>query len=79
MSVVRSEWIKLRSLRSVLWTSATVLVLMASLGALFSFGKAHELAVSGTAADRAAFDPTAASLSGMLLAQIAVACSGCWW
>ncbi|WP_030439241.1 ABC transporter permease [Actinoplanes subtropicus] len=76
MSVVHSEWIKLRSLRSVVWTSATVVALMAGLGALFSLGKAHELAVSGTAADRAAFDPTAASLSGILLVQIAVGVLG---
>jgi ABC-2 type transport system permease protein len=75
-SLLHSEWIKLRSLRSVLWTTVTVVALMAGLGALFSFGKAHELAVSGTAADRAAFDPTAASLSGMLLAQIAVGVLG---
>jgi ABC-2 type transport system permease protein len=76
MSVVRSEWLKLRSLRSVLWTSATVVLLMAALGPLFGYGKAHELMASGTAADRAAFDPTAASLSGMLLAQIAVGVLG---
>ncbi|MCU7730338.1 ABC transporter permease [Actinoplanes sp. KI2] len=76
MSVLRAEWIKLRSLRSVLWTTAAVLTLMVGLGALFSFGKAHELAVSGTPADRAAFDPTAAGLSGMLLAQIAVGVLG---
>jgi len=75
-SLLHSEWIKLRSLRSVLWTTAVVLVLMAGLGALFSFGKAHELAVSGTAADRAGYDPTASSLSGMLLAQIAVGVLG---
>ncbi|MFF5292161.1 ABC transporter permease [Paractinoplanes globisporus] len=76
MSVVRAEWVKFRSLRSVLWTAGTVLVLMAGLGALFSFGRAHELAVEGTAADRAAFDPTAASLSGLLFAQIAVGVLG---
>jgi ABC-2 type transport system permease protein len=39
-------------------------------------GRARELAADGTAADRAAFDPTAASLSGMLLAQIAVGVLG---
>jgi ABC-2 type transport system permease protein len=76
MTVLHAEWVKLRSLRSVLWTSAIVLALMAGLGALFSFGKAHELAVSGTAADRAGYDPTASSLSGMLLAQIAVGVLG---
>lgn len=76
MRVVHAEWIKLRSLRSVLWASGTVLALMAGMGALFSYGKAHALAASGTAGDRAAFDPTAASLSGILLAQIAVGVLG---
>jgi ABC-type transport system involved in multi-copper enzyme maturation permease subunit len=75
MSVVHAEWVKFRSLRSVLWTSAAVLALMAGIGALFSLGQARAL-VTQADADRAAFDPTAASLSGVLLAQIAVGVLG---
>jgi ABC-type transport system involved in multi-copper enzyme maturation permease subunit len=72
MSVIHSEWVKFRSLRSLLATAATVVVMMAGLGALFAFAGARKHVTEGTAG----FDPTAASLSGLLLAQIAVAVLG---
>jgi ABC-2 type transport system permease protein len=72
---VRSEWVKFRSLRSLAWTTLTVVVLMAGLGALFSLGRGREVG-DRAPADQAGFDPTLTSLSGILLAQIAVAVLG---
>ncbi|WP_433378194.1 ABC transporter permease [Actinoplanes sp. CA-142083] len=71
MSVVRAEWVKFRSLRSVLWASVVVVALMAGIGALFSLGQARAFMTKGSG-----LDPTAASLSGVLLAQIAVGVLG---
>ncbi|MFC7531609.1 ABC transporter permease [Actinoplanes sp. GCM10030250] len=72
---VRSEWVKFRSLRSLAWTTLSLVLLMVGLGALFSFGRGREVGTAAPA-DQAGFDPTLTSLSGILLAQIAVAVLG---
>ncbi|MEU4236352.1 ABC transporter permease [Actinoplanes sp. NPDC026619] len=69
MTTIRSEWVKFRSLRSLLATVVAVIVLTAGLGCLFAYARARHT-------DGDAFDPTAASLSGILLAQIAVCVLG---
>lgn len=71
MTALRAEWIKYRSLRSLPWTTLSVILLMAGLGAVFSLGRARQ-----AEADPSEFDPTMTSLSGILLAQIAVAVLG---
>jgi len=75
IDIIRSEWIKFRSLPSMAWTMLTVIVLTVGLGALFSLGRARAM-LSATPADRAAWDPTAASLSGLIVAQVAVTVLG---
>jgi ABC-2 type transport system permease protein len=73
--VARSEWIKLRSLRSTLYTLAASVVITIGLGILFcSFIVARWSQLS--AVDRATFDPVGTSLRGALLAQLAVGVLG---
>jgi ABC-2 type transport system permease protein len=74
-AVLRSEWVKFRSLRSMAWTLLTVVALMAGFGALFSYGRGRAY-VEAVPADRAGFDPTATSLTGLMVAQVAVAVLG---
>ena len=77
ISIVRSEWVKLRTLRSTLWSLVALAVLGVGIGTLVSAAKAsqfkHHIHIGFTAAS---FDPTRISLSGVLLAQLAVGVLG---
>lgn len=71
--VLLSEWIKFRSLRSMVWTLLIAVVLSIVLDAVFA-------AVSGShtsPAARATFNPVATSLDGIIFAQLAVGVLGC--
>jgi hypothetical protein len=71
VDVLRSEWIKARTLRSTFITLAIAVVLTIGLGALIAWAAgAHENRRSGV------FDPTSISLSGLALAQLAVVVLG---
>jgi hypothetical protein len=72
--VLRSEWIKLRSLRSTLFTFLAAVVLMVGLGSLFSWGFESHLAERRD--ELAGFDPTRHSLRGLFLAQLAIGVLG---
>jgi hypothetical protein len=68
--VLRSEWTKIRSVRSTMWTLVTGAVLMLGIGVLAT-------AATAGAGDRAVpQDPTFLSLSGMPLAAMAMAALG---
>lgn len=70
-NVLHSEWIKARTLRSTFITLGVVVVLTVGLGALISWGVgSHYSQHNGV------FDPTSISLSGLALAQLAVAVLG---
>ncbi|PAZ10253.1 ABC transporter permease [Streptomyces sp. SA15] len=70
--VVHMEWIKLRSLRSTLYTLAITVALVVGLGLLFS-----SLVGSGDGPGEDDFgDPTSISLGGVMLAALAVAVLG---
>jgi ABC-2 type transport system permease protein len=72
---LRSEWTKLRTLRSTAWTVAATVVLAVGFAALLSLAGARKYA--GLApAGRPSFDPAAVSLSWHVLAQLAVAVLG---
>jgi ABC-2 type transport system permease protein len=68
--VVRSEWIKFRSLRSTLATLLVAVILMIGIGALFSAVTASQYHTFG-ASDRASFSATGTSLDGITFAVIA--------
>ncbi|HET6793616.1 MAG TPA: hypothetical protein VFH45_04195 [Acidimicrobiales bacterium] len=73
--VLRSEWIKLSSVRSTYWTLLVTAIGMVGLGALFtaSFVARYDHL---SLIDKIRFDPTAESLAGFFFAQLAVAVLG---
>jgi ABC-2 type transport system permease protein len=72
--VVRSEWTKLRSQPSAAWSLLTAVALIVVFGVLYSLVRVTR--PPRTAADLASFDPTAISLAGAQLAQVAVGVLG---
>jgi hypothetical protein len=70
--VARMEWIKLRSLRSTIWTLAVTLVGMIGIGIVVM---ANTRAPVG-AADKASFDPTNNVLAGIALGQLTIGVLG---
>jgi ABC-2 type transport system permease protein len=72
---LRSEWTKLRTLRSTVWTVLVTIALGVGFGALLSLAGARNYAELAPA-DRPSFDPTATSLAGHILAQLAIAVLG---
>ena len=72
--VVHSEWTKLRSQPSTAWSLLSAVALIVGFGVLYSLVRVTR--PPRTAADMASFDPTAISLAGVQLAQIAVAVLG---
>ena len=67
-----SEWIKLRSLRSTWWSIGIALLISVGLGILFSDLRGNDIAKHGGFEA----DPTAVSLRGFYLAQLAVGVLG---
>jgi ABC-2 type transport system permease protein len=75
LRVLRSEWIKLRSLRSTFFTLLAAVVAQIGFGTMFCAvmaGRWTQL----PARERAAFDPASTSLRGFFLAQLAVGVLG---
>ena len=72
---LRSEWTKLRSVRSTFWALTVTVVLGIALGAAISAVAAHGYA-RFTVSDKLSWDPTGVSQSGMLIAQVAIAVLG---
>ena len=72
--VISAEWVKLRTQPSALWAGAAGIGLTAGFGILYA--ALREARPPHGAAAVAAFDPTAVSLSGIQLAQIAVGVLG---
>jgi ABC-type transport system involved in multi-copper enzyme maturation permease subunit len=71
--VIAAEWIKLRTQQSALWAGAGAIGLTTGFGVLYA---ALRQARPPHGAAVASFDPTAISLSGIQLAQIAVGVLG---
>lgn len=75
LDLVRSEWTKIRTVRSTMWTVGVTIVLGIGIGALVTaLTRSHWFSMG--AANRASFDPTATSLTGLLFAQFAVGVLG---
>jgi hypothetical protein len=73
--VLRSEWTKLRSLRSTFWALTVTVVLGIALGAVISAAAAHGYGKSSLSG-KLSWDPTGVSLTGMAVAQQAIAVLG---
>jgi hypothetical protein len=74
LGAIRSEWIKLRSLRSTWYGLLATFVIMVGLGTLFSVLRAHRF--HSEHAIFLSFDPIEISLRGSFLAQLAVGVLG---
>jgi ABC-2 type transport system permease protein len=72
--VLHSEWTKIRTVHSTMWTLITATVLGIGLGALISLAASNQY--SKAANVRATWDPTGVSTTGLFLAQLAVAVLG---
>jgi ABC-2 type transport system permease protein len=73
--VLRSEWVKLRSVRSTFWALTVTVVLGVALGAVISAAAAHGYARSSVAA-KLSWDPTGVSQSGVAIASLAIVVLG---
>jgi ABC-2 type transport system permease protein len=73
--VLRSEWTKLRSVRSTVWALTVTVVLGVGLGAAISAAAAHGYAGSSVSS-KLSWDPTALSLDGIGIATLAIAVLG---
>ncbi|MGH8889019.1 MAG: ABC transporter permease [Acidothermaceae bacterium] len=71
----RAEWIKLRSVRSTTWTAISVVVSSIALSAIASAGTAAGWA-HDSAAEKASFDPTNASLPGLIFGILGIGVVG---
>ncbi|MCX4234493.1 ABC transporter permease [Streptomyces sp. NPDC020707] len=69
--VLRSEWTKIRSVASTLWTLSLAAVVTVALGVLISLLSKNEFDKMD-AKDRLSFDPTYTSFAGMSLGQLAM-------
>src|SRR6202161_2074915 len=72
---LRSEWTTPRSVRSTFWALTVTVVLGIGLGAAISAAAARGYA-SSSVSGKLSWDPTNISLSGMVIAQLAVAVLG---
>ncbi|MFJ4688212.1 ABC transporter permease [Streptomyces sp. NPDC091377] len=69
--VIQSEWTKIRSVASTVWTLSLAVVVTIGLGVLISaLSKSEYDNLSGT--DKLSFDPTYISFAGMSLGQLAM-------
>ncbi|MER7204498.1 ABC transporter permease [Streptomyces sp. CB01635] len=69
--VLRSEWTKIRSVASTVWTLGLAAVLTIALGVLISILSKNEFKNMGLK-ERLSFDPTFISFAGMSLGQLAM-------
>ena len=69
--VLASEWTKLKSVRSTVWTLLVMALVGIGLGALITSAQASRWSTRSSAA-RMLFDPTRSSLTGLLFAQLAI-------
>ena len=73
--VMRSEWTKLRSVRSTTWTLVATLVITIGISIIATSTEATRWTHSSPA-DHLSFDPTNLSLTGLLFGQLAIGILG---
>lgn len=74
-SALSSEWTKLTSVRSTVWTLVITVVAAVGIGALVTSAQAARFSSRSPVA-QLSFDPTRSSLAGMLFAQLAIGVLG---
>ncbi len=74
-AIARSEWTKLRSVRSTMWSLLVTLAITVGLGALFCAARVSRWDRLDVG-ERLRFDPTGFSLNGLFLAQLAIGVLG---
>ncbi len=74
-AVVRSEWTKLRTVRSTAWCVVATVVAALGIGILATSSQASQWRHGGIV-DRVLFDPTSVSLTGLLFGQLAMGVLG---
>ena len=72
---MRSEWTKLRTVRSTIWTLIVTILAVVGIGALATAVTAARWR-NGDIVDHINFDPTARSLAGLFLGQIVIGVLG---
>jgi ABC-2 type transport system permease protein len=75
LNAARSEWTKLRTVRSTTWSLVAMIVLTIGIGILATATEASRWA-SASPIDRLTFDPTSLSLTGLLFGQLAIGVLG---
>jgi ABC-2 type transport system permease protein len=75
VDTVRMEWIKLRSVRSTYWSLLALVGGIVAIGLLVAFTTVSRWGQI-TGAERAAFDPTFRSMTGIFLGQMAIGVLG---
>ena len=73
--VLGTEWIKVRSVRSTVWTLLTTAIVGVGLGAIVTSAQAARFDTRSLVAQQT-FDPTRSSLAGFLFAQLAIGVLG---
>ena len=73
--VLRSEWVKLRSVRSTFWALTVTVVLGIVLGAVISAVSAHGYA-RFSVSEKLSWDPTGISQAGVAIASLAIVVLG---
>lgn len=73
--VIRSEWLKFKSVRSTYWTLAAAVIVMLLFAIVGCLVVNHQYP-KFTPADRASFEPISFSLNGGIIAQLAVGVLG---
>jgi ABC-2 type transport system permease protein len=74
-SVVRSEWIKMRTVRSTMWSLVAMAVITIGVAAIATTTISGHWS-SMSLSDRANFDPTSFSLNGLLFSQLVIGVLG---
>ncbi|HZU79604.1 MAG TPA: hypothetical protein VE991_06780 [Acidimicrobiales bacterium] len=72
---LRSEWTKMRTVRSTIWSLIATIIAVVGIGAIASAVTAAHWRNSGFV-DRVTFDPTARSLAGIFLGEIVIGVLG---
>jgi len=75
MGVMRSEWTKIRSVRSTTWTLVATIVITIGIGVLATASQADHYSTFGPG-DRLTWDPTSLSLTGLLFGQLVLGILG---